>query len=51
VFQRFDEQRDIAAAARCLPVKKLPLRHSLILKASSRRASGNSKVVLTAKLR
>jgi len=39
-FQCFDEQRNIAAAAPRLPVKELPLGHSLILNAQGRRASG-----------
>ena len=30
-FQRFDEQRNVAAAARCLPVVKLPYGHAWIL--------------------
>lgn len=43
-LQRGDEQRDIAAAARRLPVIKLPLRHNLILRAPNVPAIENRRL-------
>jgi hypothetical protein len=49
-FQRFDEQRNIAAAARCLPVIELPHGHAKRSTPTAVGASGNSNLTEAAKL-